>query len=73
MKGGYVEITCKETNMMLWHQKTNAKAPVYNLNANCDGEAKMQSLDVNCAGEKWMIWIGAKHEGDNETHENNPC
>jgi hypothetical protein len=46
---------------------------VYNLNANCDGEAKMQSLDVNCAGEKWMIWIGAKHEGDNETHENNPC
>jgi hypothetical protein len=33
----------------------------------------MQSLDVNCDGETWVTCVGVKHEGDNETHENNPC
>jgi hypothetical protein len=33
----------------------------------------MQSLDGNCDGETWVSCEGAKHEGDHETHENNPC
>jgi hypothetical protein len=36
-------------------------------------DAQMQSLDVNCDGETWVTCVGAKHKGDNETHENNPC
>ncbi len=36
-------------------------------------EAQMQSSDVNCDGERWVTCVSAKHEGDNETHENNLC
>jgi hypothetical protein len=37
-------------------------------------EAQMQSLDVNCDGKTWVTCrIGANHEGDDETHENNSC
>ncbi len=33
-------------------------------------EAQMESSNVDCDGETSVICIGAKHKGDDETHEN---